>query len=191
MPCREGAGREERKYKMIKWAYILLGEDVPAKVSFQKEVTQFLSDISYQELNPNQIFDVAPHLCTDNTRKVFIMNEHLQKDGNAFVSVSGFFDNNFKEADACILSSKLLPLNNDVEAMVRELKRRFYNVCGVFFEPSSVNDPMESSGAVAASDYWDERYYIGNHHPVDGKESWQNQLEKHAQEFSRHILGKI
>jgi hypothetical protein len=71
--------------------------------------------------------------------------------------------------------------------MIEELKKRFYNVCGVFFE-NSVTVNGQANGAIALLP-WDEKYWIANPSVDDG--SWQDTIRNAAIEFGNHLLCKI
>jgi hypothetical protein len=73
--------------------------------------------------------------------------------------------------------------------MIHELKSRYYNVCGVFFENSIARNSTLNSTISSLSD-WDERYYVENPE-TDSEDNYSHMLRKSALEFASHILNKI
>ncbi|AEF85140.1 hypothetical protein TREPR_3855 [Treponema primitia ZAS-2] len=169
---------------MIKWAYILIGDDYTGKTTFQKELIRFVAFNRYQHLDCNLTFDIRIRIGNNNIKTISLMNRSFQE--KEYQSVPDFFSSHFKEADACILSSHLV--QPDIEQMIGELKKRFYNVCGVFFE-NSVNANKPANEVIALLD-WDEKYWIEN--PITGDEkSWRDIIQNGAMEFGNHLLCKI
>jgi hypothetical protein len=71
--------------------------------------------------------------------------------------------------------------------MITELKKRFYNVCGVFFENSIAKNKPENE-EIALLD-WNERVFIQN--PIfEREEQWKKQIQQGAIELCYHLLEK-
>jgi hypothetical protein len=168
---------------LIKWSYILIGNDKTGKTGFQKEVIKFIALTEYKRLDCNLDFTVNARIGSNNTKTIFIMNRSFQEKSE-YKTVGSYFSSYFRDADASILSSHLVQA--DIKQMIMELKKRFFNVCGVFFENSTAID-KSSNEAIAALD-WDQRYYIKN--PA-GDENWECNIRNGAAEFSSHLLSKI
>jgi hypothetical protein len=170
---------------MIKWAYILIGNDRTGKTTFQKEILRVVNFAEYKKLNCNLVFPVNVRIGKNNTKKIFFMNRSYQEKITEYQTVQNYFSSFFKEADACILSSHLDQI--EIEQMINELKKRFYNICGVFFENSIFSNKSINEG-VALLD-WDEKYIIEN--PIVDNENWEYTIKNSAIEFSNHILSKM
>lgn len=174
---------------MIKWAYVLIGDNNTGKTTFQKEIIKCINFIEYQKLAKklprNIIIPVIIRIGNNNTKEIFFMNRSYQENVNEYKTIQNFFKSKFKEADACILSSHLDI--KEIKQMIIELKKRFYNVCGVFFENSIAKNKSVNENIALLE--WDERYLIEN--KVVECEEWKLNLENKAIEFSNHILCKI
>jgi hypothetical protein len=171
---------------MIKWAYILIGDDQTGKTTFQKEIIRFIAFSDYKRLDCNLIFPVKVRVGNNNTKTISIMNRSFQeKQATDYYTVQNFFTSFFREADACILASHLNQA--DIEQMIEELKKRVYNVCGVFFE-NSINTNSSVNEVISLLD-WDEKYWVEN--PTTKDESWQYAIINGAMEFGNHLLCKI
>ncbi|MCY4397228.1 MAG: hypothetical protein OXC10_19055 [Rhodospirillaceae bacterium] len=99
--------------------------------------------------------------------------------------VGNFFRNHFKEADICILSSHAHnPAIDDLKEMIRELRRRAYNVAAVFFSNGYNADAAE----ISLLD-WDERLWLDN--PlVKSDAAIQTQIERLAKEFVQLLVAR-
>jgi hypothetical protein len=107
----------------------------------------------------------------------------VEKD--AYDDIPDFFAHHFKKADACILSSHLIL--KDIDQIIGELKKRFYNVCGVFFENSIVKDKKLNEDTTDLR--WDEKLVIENPKTED-ESDWTLALQKGATELCWHLLEK-
>jgi hypothetical protein len=172
---------------MIKWAYILIGDNNTGKTIFQKELIQYVNGSWYVKLSCNQVFDVNIRIATRNAKNISFMNRSYQEKQTCYISVQGFFASHFEDADIAILASHLC--QTDIADMIQELKKRFYNVCGVFFENSIAKNSSQNSVISSLPD-WDERYYVENPE-TDIEDNYNHMLRKSALEFAFHILNKI
>lgn len=111
------------------------------------------------------------------------MNRSFQEKQNDYGSVEEYFDKSFKDSDICILSSHLDEIA--IGKMLQELRKRFYNIGGVFFS-NSVNRDSEKNKTIASLD-WQERLFIEND---EAGEEWEYQLERNAHDFVNHIISK-
>jgi GTPase SAR1 family protein len=160
-----------------------LGENNTGKTTLQKELIHQFYNEKYATLPSNQVYTIEVRTGTNNTWSLFCMGRSYQE--KEYGAIENFFNTHFKTADACILSSHLV--KPDVCAMIAELKKRFYNVCGVFFE-NSISSNKQANEDITCLD-WDEKYYIDNQFVDDG--SWPAHIHKGAIELTAHIMSKI
>jgi hypothetical protein len=174
---------------MVKWAYILLGENNTGKTTLQKEMIYQFYNGKYATLPSNQVYGIEVRTGANNTWSLFCMGRSYQEKIAEYGTVENFFNTYFKTADACILSSHLAKPEyiEDINGMITELKKRFYNVCGVFFE-NSISYQQENEDIACLE--WDEKYYIDNPSVAD-KKLWKDPIHKGAVELAAHIMSKI
>jgi hypothetical protein len=168
---------------LSKWVYILLGNDRTGKTTFQKEVIRNLTSQKYDRLDCNKEFGINTQIGKTQNSEIFIMNRSFQEKRDVYLNVNHYFVNFFLNKPICILSSHLDI--NDISEMIMQSKKRFYNVCGVFFSNSIDNNPNENAD-IACLD-WDEKYYIEN--PIS-ETKWEFYLERNAFDFSGSIIRK-
>jgi hypothetical protein len=175
---------ENKELQMVKWAYILLGENNTGKTTLQKELIHQFYNEKYATLPSNRVYNIEVRTGTNNTWSLFCMGRSYQEN-SGYGTIENFFNTLFKTADACILSSHLV--KPDVNGMIAELKKRYYNVCGVFFENSIACNKQENEDMACLD--WDEKYYIDNQ--VVNDQSWPAHIHKGAIELTAHIMSKI
>lgn len=169
---------------MTKWAYVFIGDGNTGKTTFQKELLYHVTGARYIRLDCNLEFSINARFGARNAQTISFMNRSIQEKLEDYKSVENFFISYFNSADIAILSTHVC--KSDIEIMLAELKKRFYNVCGVFFQ-NSVS--QNSQNEVISMLEWQERYFVKN--PVVSDEAdWNNMLEKSALEFAFHILNK-
>ena len=166
-----------------RWAYILIGNDRTGKTTFQKIVLRILTGKEVEKLNCNNSFDLDISYGLNWYKTIFLMNRSFQEKQNDYGSVEEYFDKSFKDSDICILSSHLDEIA--IGKMLQELRKRFYNIGGVFFS-NSVNRDSEKNKTIASLD-WQERLFIEND---EAGEEWEYQLERNAHDFVNHIISK-
>ena len=162
---------------------ILVGEDRTGKAQLQKNLVKLLSDDNRDiRLDCNLVFQVThPHLIR-KLRDFSIGNRSYQEKLQDYNSVTDYFRNHFRAADLCFISSHLNA--SDIQEMIIEGHRRFYNVCGLFFSNSISADP---DGNMAASELaWDERWLATNDYTTD--EEQQNRQLQYIAEMLLQML---
>jgi hypothetical protein len=167
---------------MTKWAYILIGDNNTGKTSMQKEMIYLLNSDWYERLDCNLSFPVLPRIGNRNVQEVFFASRSYQEKG--YGSIPIYFKEHFNEKDAVILSSHLVI--TDIEDMVKELRGRFYNVCGVFFENSIAVNP-DVNQQISESIPWDEKLYIQNPLNCDDQ---NKRIRAGSVELCWHLLSK-
>src|SRR5258708_7624772 len=118
------------------WAYILVGANDTGKTHFQRSLIRHLCAIRYDRLPINVVNAVNHPRAPSAFKTIFTMNRSYQEKISLYKSVERFFKREefFKDADVCMLSSHLS--ENDISEMITHLKKRCYNVAGVFWSNS-------------------------------------------------------
>ena len=171
-----------------KWLFILLGENNTGKTTFQKHVVKLLSnDNRDYRLDCNLLFQIThPHII----RKICnfsIGNRSYQEKIRDYGSIDDYFNNHFKDADFSIISSHVSGCVDDVKEMIKYGHRKFYNVCGLFFENSTVNHPTQNQEISNLN--WDERWFVEN--PKNEDENvHMEQLDRGAKEFVQMLIAR-
>lgn len=165
------------------WAYVLIGDNNTGKTSFQRFLVQALCQKSYKRLPKNTIKEIRHPRAPQKLKTLFTANRSFQEMRVSYLSPKNYFKNFFIDADICILSSHSHGSSvGDVEAIIDELKRRGYNVAGVFWS----NEFGEAASAISALP-WQERLWIDN--PIlQKKEAISNQLKARAYDFAEMLM---
>lgn len=111
-----------------------------------------------------------------------LMSSSYQEKSSDYISVLKFFKDFFKEENICILSSH--SDIEDIKEMIHELRKRTYNIAGIFFS----NSYGDKEAEISLLD-WNERLWFDN--PINGDEfKIQDQIKKIAREFSDYLVAK-
>lgn len=151
------------------------------KTSFQKHLIFELCDTQYERLPSNQIFNITHPRMPRGVARLSTMGRSYQEI-ESYGNVANYFQNYFKIADVCILSSHT-QMVADVREMINELRIRAYNVAAVFFS-NGYNDDAEEISLLD----WDERLWLDN--PVVDKKAIQSQIERLAKEFAQLLVAR-
>ena len=166
------------------WAYILIGNNETGKTRFQKCVVSELCDHQYQRLPRNVVTEIIHPRMPRGIATLSTMNRSYQEVAN-YRDVANFFQKYFEEASICILSSHTHgPAIDHLRDMIRELRRRAYNVAAVFFSNGYNEDAVE----ISLLD-WDERLWLDNP-PVDSHAGVETQIERLAREFAQLLISR-
>ncbi len=165
------------------WAYILVGANDTGKTHFQRSLVRHLCDVRYDRLPINVVNEVKHRRAPMAFKTLFTMNRSYQEKLSLYKSVQRFFTRNefFKEADVCILSSHLS--EDDLSEMITHLKRRCYNVAGVFWSNSYGRRTEEITLLP-----WDERLWVEN--PPRRESQVEAQLDRLAEHFSQFLIAR-
>ncbi|MBG0810335.1 hypothetical protein IY145_13225 [Methylosinus sp. H3A] len=167
------------------WAYILIGNNDTGKTSFQKHLVSDLCNLQYQRLPRNFLTDITHPRMPRGVATLSTMNRSYQEKIVDYGDVASFFQSHFKEADICILSSHAhTPSIDHVRDMIRELRRRAYNVAAVFFSNGYNNEAAE----ISLLD-WDERLWLDNP-PLEQEAAIQSQIARLANEFAHLLIAR-
>jgi hypothetical protein len=165
------------------WAYVLVGANDTGKTHFQRSLIRHLCNVRYDRLPINVVNEVNHPRAPKAFKTLFTMNRSYQEKVSLYKSVKRFFRRNefFKDADACMLSSHLSEI--DISEMIMHLKRRCYNVAGVFWS----NSYSRRTGDIALLP-WDERLWIEN--PPRPRGQVEAQLDRLADYFSQFLIAR-
>ncbi|HEY1632132.1 MAG TPA: hypothetical protein VGF56_12525 [Rhizomicrobium sp.] len=148
------------------WAYILVARNNKGKTTIQRHVARHLCGIWRPRLPVDAFLHVNHDRAPKGLNKLFLANRSLQERKHDFPTVDSYFgvgtgeSKGFKDADLCVLSSHSGPNEvKDVNEMIRHLKRRCYNVSGVFFR----NDDWNGMDQLTMLP-WTEVLWIDNKH---------------------------
>ena len=165
------------------WAYILVGPNDTGKTHFQRSLIGHLCGVHYERLPINVVNEVNHPRAPRAFKTLFTMNRSYQEKVSLYKSVERFFRKKefFKEADACVLSSHLS--EEDVSEMITHLKKRCYNVAGVFWSNAYTRRTAE-----IALLPWDEKLWIEN--PRRRTDQVDAQLDRLAEHFSQFLIAR-
>ncbi|MHB8262041.1 MAG: hypothetical protein ACYDCN_15605 [Bacteroidia bacterium] len=170
-----------------KFLFILIGDDLTGKTSLQKHLVQKLCiDYYYIKLPTNKLFSIThPEIKRKYQTISFGNRSYQEKKEDYYKSVEEYFANDFTDADIAFISSHLVLA--DVQAMIIEGRKLFFNVIGVFFS-NSIEANRVNNSDISALD-WQERLYIDN--PVSqNADEIANQISKIAESFVDLIINR-
>lgn len=168
-----------------KQLFILIGDDKTGKTILQKLLARKIADWPNKKMDTNLVFPILHPEIKRKYRNISFGNRSYQEKIGTYVSIENYFKNYFADADIAFISSHLVV--KDAEEMIREGKKRFFNVNGVFFSNSIENDP-DTNGLIAQL-IWDERLHVDNP-TVQGDEKVNQQLEKIAENIVTFISNR-
>jgi len=167
------------------WAYILIGNNNTGKTSFQRYLVEALCQESYARLPRNIIKDIRHPRAPKQLETLFTANRSFQEKRDEYLGPKNYIKKFFKEADICILSSHSHGSSiQDVEIMIDELKRRSYNVAGVFWSNGYDNEARTISAL-----HWQERLWIENT-TRQNEEEIQSQIKEKAYDFAEMLIAR-
>ena len=141
-----------------RWLYILIGNNNSGKTTLQKKIIRLLCGIDYTKLPTNEIFPVNHMDASRRLETLFTANRSFQEKRSEYKTIKEYFLKHFVEASAAIISSHSHSARDEIEEMIQEGKRRFYNVAGVFLS-NTIDDEIRE---LSATLNWDERIYLEN-----------------------------
>jgi hypothetical protein len=119
------------------WAYILIGENNTGKTSFQKNLVSHLCDKRYERLPRNTVMDITHPRAPKAFATIFTCNRSFQEKRSEYKSIANYFKRFFRDADVCVLSSHTHGESaQEIAEVIQALKRRCYDVAGVFWSNS-------------------------------------------------------
>lgn len=165
-----------------RWLFILIGNDKTGKTKLQKGIIKQLCGLDYTRLDTNVLFNITNLDAPRRLATLFTANRSFQEKRGEYGTVKDYFAKYFKEASAAIISSHSQSAQTEIEEMIQEGKKRFYNVTGVFFSNAIDDEVRDISSALN----WDERVYLDNPTAESGEE-----IERHINAASVYLADVI
>lgn len=170
--------------------FILVGNDNTGKTTFQKKlIDKIASEVDYQKLPRNKFLKIVHSEIIECYKTVFFINRSIQEQFDEDIkSIDDYFKNKFQIADVCFLSSHLIKA--DIEELIIQSQKRFFNVTGVFFSNSIELNEKENSEISTLN--WDDRIIIEN--PIIqnyNKDTLESQMETIAENFTKFLIKKL
>lgn len=167
------------------WTYILVGRNATGKTTFQRHLVYHLCGRRLQRLRRNVVNNITHPRAPRTLLTLFTSNRSYQEKETQYKTVPNYFHRFFTEADVCILSSHTQdPARRRIAEMIRELRRRCYNVAGVF-----LSNAWDDEAREIATLRWDEVLWIDN--PLrESSRVIDEQLDGIARQFSDLILAR-
>ena len=166
------------------WAYILIGSNNTGKTRFQKYLIAELCGSVSKKLQLNTTPPIVHPQMPRGVANLSAMNSSYQEQPK-YENVANFFQKHFKPAEICILSSHATKsAEDDLKEMMEELRRRAYNVAGVFFS----NKYNEQAKHISSLN-WDERLWLDNPE-LNSETEIEAQIERLAREFAQFLIAR-
>jgi hypothetical protein len=167
------------------WAYILIGENNTGKTSFQRNLVSHLCGKRYMRLPRNIVKEINHPRAPKALATIFTCNRSFQEKRSEYRSIEYYFKHFFQDADVCVLSSHTHGKSaEEIAEMIQMLKRRCYNVAGVFWSNSFDGKAREITLLP-----WSEILWIENP-AVSGSTQIDEQLDKIARHFSELLIAR-
>ena len=167
------------------WTYVLVGSNDTGKTTFQRYLVRHLCGVRYDRLPLNIVSQITHHRAPRQMRTLFTSNRSYQEKKDKYGSVENYFKKFFRDADVCFLSSHAGgSARQQIAEMISQLRRRCYNVGGVFWSNSDSGDSQRAAGLP-----WNEVFWINN--PIlQNKGAIDRQLDLIALQFADMILSR-
>jgi GTPase SAR1 family protein len=167
------------------WAYVLVGNNNVGKTSFQRHLVNKLCGTNYQRLPRNLVTQITHRRSVRGWATIFTCNRSYQEKRAQYKSVARYFRFYFEDADVCILASHTNgSAQQDVPEIMRQLKRRCYNVAGVFWSNGFDQDAREMTLLP-----WDEVLWIANPNRR-GSRRIDQQISEIAEQFADMLIAR-
>jgi predicted ATPase len=184
------------KKKML---FILVGNNDTGKTTLQKKLIKRLCNLTYERLPRNAAFDMNHPEIKRKYNKISFANRSYQEqkfknEVEIYKNVKEYFDrginegNGFNEQKISFISSHLN--ESEIEEMIVQGKRLFFNVYGVFLTNSiQENDWSKQVNKNISALNWDERLVIEN--PIlEDHSTLDAQLDKIADSMVAYLVNQ-
>lgn len=163
-------------------AYILIGDDLTGKTSFQKRLILHLCGVDTSwRLNCNLIHQITHRNAPRKMQTLFTMSRSYQEKLADYKDMENYFSNFFREANLCIMSSHSHGSSiNDIRAMKGYLEGRYYDVSSVYF-----SNHLNAATSAISSLNWYQRIVFDN---PPSPENWEAQIDNAALVFADHLI---
>lgn len=170
---------------LSKWVYVLVGNNDTGKTTFQKRLIYHLTGDTYVRLDRNVTFGITHEYAPKKLNSIFFMSRSFQETKNEYKTIENYFCNYFKEKDICILSSHADDsCFQELLEIIKEARKRKYNVGGVFWS----NSNTDQTAKISCFD-WDERFYLENP-KAEVEDRWKEQIDGLAWEFAEMLIRR-
>jgi len=166
-----------------KLLFVLIGNDCTGKTTLQKLLIEQLCGVQYEKLPTNIALNIKHPEIKRKYSKISFGNRSYQEKIDKYGSIDDYFSNHFNEQKIAFISSHLN--KNDLENMILNGHRKFYNVCGVFFTNSI--DVNKSLNSEISTLNWDERLVIEN--PKVEPKQINSQLKKISENITELLIN--
>lgn len=168
-----------------KQLFIIIGDDKTGKTTLQKLLIDRVCGYGYDRLPANKMFDITHPEIKRKYQNISFGNRSYQEKIADYVSVDNYFQNHFQQADIAFISSHLIQA--DIQQMIENGRKCFYNVVGIFWTNSIENNPTANS-QISLLD-WNERLVITN--PNSGNaDQIQKQLDLIADNIVAFLINR-
>ncbi|VDH04621.1 hypothetical protein [Bergeyella zoohelcum] len=168
-----------------KLLFILIGNDKTGKTILQKKLLEKLTGEARERLDTNLGFDIKHSEIKRKYQNVSFGNRSYQEKKKSYGNkVSQYFEKYFKDCDISFISSHLI--KNDIEEMIEEGKKRFFNVNAIFFSNSIELNKDDNSDISSLN--WDEKFII--HNPNVDKQQLDKQLDRIAESIVDLLINR-
>ena len=160
-----------------------MGDDRTGKTTFQKELIRYLCNKDYtKKVNSNSVHIINHPTAINCFDTIYIAGRSYQE---LYSDIQIYLDDIVfsNSADVYVLSSHLNKA--DIDYMIKESHKRFFNVGGVFWE-NSVNSNPGANKDIALLN-WDERFFVENKQSDCEKHIFV-QIQKLANNFARLMI---
>jgi hypothetical protein len=168
-----------------RWAYILIGNNDTGKTGFQRELISHLCGQRYARLPRNIVSNITHPRAPKAFATIFTSNRSFQEKLSEYKSVDYYFRHFFRDAEICILSSHAHGDSaKQIAEMIRNLKRRCYNVAGVFWS-NAFDDGAQEITLLP----WTEVLWVENPTLTDPTQI-AAQIDQIAKHFSEFLIAR-
>jgi len=167
-----------------KLLFIIIGDDRTGKTTLQKLLIKKLCNITYDRLPTNTGLDINHPEIKRKYQRISFGNRSYQEKRDDYGTVEEYFNNHFNDCDISFISSHLVL--SDIEQMIKNGKRRFFNVNGIFFSNSIHYSRLINSEISELN--WDERYLVEN--PLTEENNIDNQLNAIAENIVDLLINR-
>jgi GTPase SAR1 family protein len=167
------------------WAYVLVGKNNVGKTSFQRHLVNYLCQTNRRRLRRNLISKVEHPRASRSFETLFTCNRSFQELRSQYHSVANYFQKFFVDADVCILSTHTNgSADQDAAEMITRLRRRGYNVAGVFW-----SNGFDTAAKAMTILPWTEVLWIENPRRK-AKKRIESQISSLAKEFGDFLIAR-
>lgn len=164
--------------------FILIGSDRTGKTTLQKLIIEKLCEQSYDRLPTNLGLDITHPEIKRKYKRISFGNRSYQEKKEDYGTVDEYFKNYFNDCDISFISSHLVPV--DIEEMIKNGRKRFFNIFGVFLS-NSIEGNSNLNSQISEFN-WNERFLIENQ--LVEQDRIERQLDRIAESFVDLLINR-